>query len=88
MEAFGPMMALGSTALAAVPMFVVFGYLFVLIDRREDRPSKDDKQIGSKLVVWNLTLAGAVFLTVIAILPDLLLFQLKVPPRIAYFDLP
>jgi preprotein translocase subunit SecY len=26
-----------------------------------------------------------VFLTVIAILPDLLLFQLKVPPRIAYF---
>ncbi len=60
MEAFGPMMALGSTALAAVPMFVVFGYLFTLIDRREDRPSKDDKQVGSKLVVWNLTLAGAV----------------------------
>ena len=33
MEAFGPMMALGSTALAAVPMFVVLGYLFVLIDQ-------------------------------------------------------
>lgn len=60
MEAFGPAMAMGTTALAAVPMFVVFGYLFVLLDRREDRPSKDDKQIGSKLVVWNLTLAGAV----------------------------
>jgi preprotein translocase subunit SecY len=36
-------------------------------------------------IMTRLTLAGAVFLTVIAILPDLLLFQLKVPPRIAYF---
>jgi preprotein translocase subunit SecY len=36
-------------------------------------------------IMTRLTLAGAIFLTVIAILPDLLLFQLKVPPRIAYF---
>jgi preprotein translocase subunit SecY len=36
-------------------------------------------------IMTRLTLAGAIFLTVIAILPDLLLYQLKVPPRIAYF---
>ncbi len=60
MEAMGPMMAMGSAALAAVPAFVILGYLFHLLDRRDDRPSKDDKQVGSKLVVWNLTLAGAV----------------------------
>ena len=32
-----------------------------------------------------LTLAGAIFLTIIAIMPDVLLFELDVPPRIAYF---
>src|SRR5438477_6387386 len=32
-----------------------------------------------------LTLAGAIFLTVIAITPDIMLFELKVPTRIAYF---
>jgi preprotein translocase subunit SecY len=32
-----------------------------------------------------LTLAGAIFLTVLAIVPDLLFFQLSVPQRIAYF---
>lgn len=36
-------------------------------------------------VMTRLTLAGAIFLTVIAIIPDLLLFNLQVPPRIAYF---
>jgi preprotein translocase subunit SecY len=36
-------------------------------------------------VMTRLTLAGAIFLTIIAIIPDLLLFNLKVPPRIAYF---
>lgn len=36
-------------------------------------------------VMTRLTLAGAIFLTVIAIFPDLLLFNLRVPPRIAYF---
>jgi len=30
-------------------------------------------------------LAGAIFLTVIAIMPDVLLFELNVPTRIAYF---
>jgi preprotein translocase subunit SecY len=36
-------------------------------------------------IMTRLTLAGAVFLTIISILPDLLLFQLSVPPRVAYF---
>lgn len=36
-------------------------------------------------VMTRLTLAGAIFLTVIAVIPDVLLFQLQVPPRIAYF---
>jgi preprotein translocase subunit SecY len=36
-------------------------------------------------IMTRLTLAGAVFLTVIAILPDFLLYKLDVPVRIAYF---
>ncbi len=36
-------------------------------------------------IMTRLTLAGAVFLTTIAIMPDFLLFELDVPTRIAYF---
>jgi preprotein translocase subunit SecY len=36
-------------------------------------------------IMTRLTLAGAIFLTFIAILPDFLLFNMKVAPRIAYF---
>jgi len=36
-------------------------------------------------VMTRLTLAGAIALTVIAITPDVLLYEIKVPPRIAYF---
>jgi preprotein translocase subunit SecY len=36
-------------------------------------------------IMTRLTLAGAIFLTIIAIIPDVLLFNLQVPPRIAYF---
>ncbi len=36
-------------------------------------------------IMTRLTLAGAIFLTVIAIMPDVLLFELNVPTRIAYF---
>jgi len=36
-------------------------------------------------IMTRLTLAGAVFLTIIAVLPDVLLYSLKVPARIAYF---
>jgi preprotein translocase subunit SecY len=32
-----------------------------------------------------LTLAGAIFLTIIAVMPDVLLFELNVPQRIAVF---
>ncbi|HTQ32425.1 MAG TPA: preprotein translocase subunit SecY [Opitutaceae bacterium] len=36
-------------------------------------------------IMTRLTLAGAIFLTVIAVMPDVLLFNFKVPPRVAYF---
>ena len=36
-------------------------------------------------IMTRLTLAGAIFLTVIAVMPDVLLFELNVPVRIAYF---
>jgi preprotein translocase subunit SecY len=36
-------------------------------------------------IMTRLTLAGAIFLTVIAIAPDVLLFEFNVPTRIAYF---
>jgi preprotein translocase subunit SecY len=36
-------------------------------------------------VMTRLTLAGAIFLTVIAVMPDVLLFEWNVPPRVAYF---
>jgi preprotein translocase subunit SecY len=32
-----------------------------------------------------LTLAGAIFLTIIAVMPDVLLFEWNVPARVAYF---
>ena len=36
-------------------------------------------------IMTRLTLAGAIFLTFIAVMPDVLLFELNVPGRIAYF---
>ncbi|HYC99887.1 MAG TPA: preprotein translocase subunit SecY [Phycisphaerales bacterium] len=36
-------------------------------------------------IMTRLTLAGAIFLTAIAVLPDLLLYKMEVAPRIAYF---
>ena len=36
-------------------------------------------------IMTRLTLAGAVFLTIIAVMPDVLLYELNVPQRIAYF---
>ncbi len=36
-------------------------------------------------VMTRLTLAGAIFLTIIAVIPDILLFNMDVPARIAYF---
>ena len=34
-------------------------------------------------MMTRLTLAGAIFLTIIAVIPDILLFELKVPYAIA-----
>jgi preprotein translocase subunit SecY len=36
-------------------------------------------------IMTRLTLAGAIFLTIIAVIPDLLLFNFNVPQRVAYF---
>jgi len=36
-------------------------------------------------IMTRLTLAGAIFLTIIAVIPDVLLFERNVPARIAYF---
>jgi preprotein translocase subunit SecY len=36
-------------------------------------------------IMTRLTLAGAIFLTIIAVMPDMLLFEFNVPQRIAYF---
>jgi len=59
MEEFAPMLLGGAAPLVLAPFgFIVLGYFFILIDRRDDRPSKDDKQIGSKLVLWFLILIG------------------------------
>lgn len=57
MDAIGPQLA-AMAPMLIVPAFVALGYLFILLDRREDRPSKDDKQVGSKLVLWSFILAG------------------------------
>jgi hypothetical protein len=39
-----------------------FGYLFITLDRRrEGSPSKDDKQVGLKLVIYGLMLIGLTF---------------------------
>jgi hypothetical protein len=57
--ALAPMIGAIAPLLIA-PIFVVLGYFFILLDRRDDRPSKDDKQIGSKLVLWSFILAGII----------------------------
>jgi len=46
-------------ALALAGGFVVFAYLVITLDRRrETSPSKDDTQVGIKLVLYGLALAG------------------------------
>jgi len=63
MEEIGAMMSMLPTvgAIAIAPSFVIFGYWFlVFFDRREDRASKDDKQLGTKLVLWGFILGGVI----------------------------
>ncbi|MBK9033095.1 MAG: hypothetical protein IPL61_17805 [Myxococcales bacterium] len=58
---FGAMESLG--ALVFAPFFVFLGYWFVCFwDRREDRPSKGDTQLGTKLILWSLILAAAMMI--------------------------
>jgi len=46
-------------ALAITIGFVFFAYLFVTLDRkRENSPAKDDTQVGIKIVLYALALAG------------------------------
>jgi hypothetical protein len=53
--------ALGQLA-PLVPAFVVLGYLAILLDRRRDgSASRDDRQVGLKLIVFGLGLAGLAF---------------------------
>ena len=62
---FGAMESLG--ALVFIPFFVIFGYWFAAFwDRRENRPSKDDKQLGTKLVIWGFIVAGATMVLISA----------------------
>ena len=63
MEDVGQMMSMLPTvgAIAIAPAFVILGYWFLTFwDRREDRASKDDKQLGTKLVLWGFILGGVV----------------------------
>jgi len=48
------------------------------------RPGRPTAQFLD-FIMTRLTLAGAVFLTIIAVMPDVLLFELNVPQRIAIF---
>jgi hypothetical protein len=45
--------------LASAPLFVGAAYFIVTLDRqRANSPSKDDTQVGIKLVLWAFTIAG------------------------------
>jgi preprotein translocase subunit SecY len=86
------------TATAALIMF--FSYFWVSVMFKPIQVADDLKKYGGYIpgvrpgeptakfldfVMTRLTLAGAVFLTVIAIFPDLLLFWRNVPMRVAIF---
>jgi len=47
---------------AAAIAFVAVAYLVITLDRRRDAsPSRDDAQVGIKLVIWGLMLAAVLF---------------------------
>lgn len=63
MDELGAMMSMLPTvmAIAIAPLFVTFLYMIMIFwDRRENRPSKDDAQMGTKLVLWGFILAGVI----------------------------
>jgi preprotein translocase subunit SecY len=81
-------------------LILFFSYFWVSVMFKPIQISDDLKKYGGYIpgvrpgeptarfldfVMTRLTLAGAIFLTVIAVFPDLLMNQLKVPSRIAIF---
>jgi preprotein translocase subunit SecY len=81
-------------------LILFFSYFWVSVMFKPIQIAEDLKKYGGYIpgvrpgeptaqfldfVMTRLTLAGAIFLTVIAILPDIIFFQLRVPQRIAYF---
>ena len=83
-----------------ITLILFFSYFWVSVMFKPIQIADDLKKYGGYIpgvrpgeptaqfldfIMTRLTLAGAIFLTVIAVMPDVLLFELDVPPRIAYF---
>jgi len=81
-------------------LILFFSYFWVSVMFKPIQIAEDLKKYGGYIpgvrpgeptaqfldfIMTRLTLAGAVFLTVIAVMPDFLLFELNVPQRIAIF---
>src|SRR5690606_5985125 len=81
-------------------LILVFSYFWVSVMFKPIQIADDLKKYGGYIpgirpgeptarfldfVMTRLTLAGALFLTIIAVMPDVLLFELNVPLRIAIF---
>ena len=86
------------TGMATLIMF--FSYFWVSVMFKPIQIADDLKKYGGYIpgvrpgeptasfldfIMTRLTLAGAIFLTIIAIIPDVLLFEWNVPRRIGYF---
>jgi preprotein translocase subunit SecY len=86
--------------IATALLILFFSYFWVSVMFKPIQVADDLKKYGGYIpgvrpgeptaqfldfVMTRLTLAGAIFLTAVAIFPDMLLFLAKVPPRIAYF---
>lgn len=86
--------------LIMVMLILFFSYFWVSVMFKPIQIADDLKKYGGYIpgvrpgeptalfldfIMTRLTLAGAIFLTVIAVMPDVLLFELKVPQRIAIF---
>jgi preprotein translocase subunit SecY len=81
-------------------LIMFFSYFWVSVMFKPIQIADDHKKYGGYIpgvrpgeptaqfldfIMTRLTLAGAIFLTVIAVMPDVLLFELNVPQRIAIF---
>jgi preprotein translocase subunit SecY len=81
-------------------LILFFSYFWVAVMFKPIQVADDLKKYGGYIpgvrpgeptakfldfVMTRLTLAGAIFLTVIAVLPDILYWHINVPQRIAYF---